>query len=208
MATARALVDLVAPRRTRRALEPTRGTRVLGDVVPRYDIEERHETRVRASAERVFEEALRVDMGAVPLARWIFPAREILLRTARAEGAARPRGLVEETTRLGWRVLVREEGRLLVLGAVTKPWEPNVVFRGLARDELAAFDEPGWVKIAWTLEAEPLTPSLARFRTETRAFATDEDARRRFRRYWRLVSPGVVLLRLALLRAVRVAAER
>ena len=54
-------------------------------------------------------------------------------------------------------------------------------------------------------EAEP-NPRRTRatvFRTETRARGTDEDARRRFRRYCRLFSPGIVLLRLVLLPAVR-----
>lgn len=211
MNTTRALIDLVAPQlgaRRARARERTRGSRLLDEVMPRYDVVERHETWVRAPVERVFHEAVNADLAGVPLVRSMFRAREVLFGSDARETPAAPRGLVDETTRLGWRVLVREEGRLLVLGAVTKPWEANVVFHGLSRDELAAFDEAGWVKIAWTLEAQPLAPSLTRLRTETRAVATDEGARRRFRRYWAFVRPGVVLVRLALLRAMRRAAER
>ena len=44
--------------------------------------------------------------------------------------------------------------------------------------------------------------------TETRIKGTDEEARRRFRRYWRVVMPGSALIRRAWLRAIRRRAER
>ena len=54
---------------------------------------------------------------------------------------------------------------------------------------------PDRVKIVWTLEAEPLAQDVTRFATETRAAGTDAGARAKFRRYWRLVGLGVVLIR-------------
>jgi hypothetical protein len=63
-----------------------------------------------------------------------------------------------------------------------------VTFSAVDPDRFAAFDAPGLVKIAWTLEVEPMH-GRTRFRTETRVVATDAEARRRFRRYWLLVSP-------------------
>src|SRR6185503_17742295 len=44
--------------------------------------------------------------------------------------------------------------------------------------------------------------------TETRVLLTDAVARSRFRRYWALVSPGVVLIRRQSLRIVKADAER
>lgn len=50
-------------------------------------------------------------------------------------------------------------------------------------------------------EADALLDALCRattslrFRSETRAVATDADARARFRNYWAFVSPGVSLIR-------------
>jgi hypothetical protein len=38
-------------------------------------------------------------------------------------------------------------------------------------ERFTAFAEPDLVKIVWTLEAEPLGPTLTRFRTEARAVA-------------------------------------
>ena len=81
-------------------------------------------------------------------------------------------------------------------------------FRALPPDEFAAFNEPGFAKIAWTLRAEPIGPNTSRFYTETRVMTTDADARKRFRRHWTMVSPGVRLIRRESLRLVRAVAER
>jgi hypothetical protein len=96
----------------------------------------------------------------------------------------------------------------LVMGAVTQPWRADVAFRALPPEEFAAFSEPGYVKIAWTLRADPIGPSTSVFRTETRAIATDSDSRVRFRRYWAFLSPGILLIRYELLRLLETEAER
>jgi hypothetical protein len=109
---------------------------------------------------------------------------------------------------MGWRVLAERPGREIALGAVTRPWDADVRFRGLAPEEFATFADPGYVKIAWTLEAEPRLQGGSLAITETRALATDAAARRRFRRYWFLARPGIVLIRRLALRLVRAEAER
>ena len=81
-------------------------------------------------------------------------------------------------------------------------------FRALPPDEFAAFNAPGFAKIAWTIRAEPTGPETSRFYTETRVATTDAEARKRFRRYWTMVSPGVRLIRRESLRLVRADAER
>src|SRR5262249_17231839 len=88
-----------------------------------------------------------------------------------------------------------------------KPWLPEVTFRPLTPESFAGFDEPGYVKIAWTLRVDPAFPTGTVFQTETRAHATDRDARDRFRRYWSRVVPGVVGIRWILLRRLKKAAE-
>jgi len=91
---------------------------------------------------------------------------------------------------------------------VTRPWEPNPVFRDLLPRDFTAFVEPGYVKIAWTLRADPLPDGTSIFRTETRALATDVEARAKFRNYWAMVSPGVALIRRAMLEPIKREAER
>jgi hypothetical protein len=75
-------------------------------------------------------------------------------------------------------------------------------------EAFAAFAEPDFVKIAWTLEAEPLGPALTRFRTETRVQATDEGARKKFNRCRRKFGIGIVLIRLLCVPALKKEAER
>jgi hypothetical protein len=94
------------------------------------------------------------------------------------------------------------------MGAVTQPWLADVVFRGVPPEDFAAFEEPDYVKIAWTVGVTPRDDGSSVFRTETRAVATDRAARARFRRYWTLVSPGIVLIRWEMLRLVKREAER
>ena len=94
------------------------------------------------------------------------------------------------------------------MGSVTEPWVPDVRFRQVAPDSFAGFQEPGLVKIVWTLEAEPLGGELTRFATETRVLATDDNARRKFRAYWRQFGIGLVLVRLLGVPAIRKEAER
>jgi hypothetical protein len=91
---------------------------------------------------------------------------------------------------------------------VTRPWEPDVTFHALPPDEFAAFRQPGFVKIAWTLRVDPIDDGTSMFRTETRAVATDGNARARFRGYWALASPGIALIRRFSLGPLKAAAER
>jgi len=61
---------------------------------------------------------------------------------------------------------------------------------------------------AWTLDAEEIGPAITRFAQETRAMPTDEDARIKFRRYWRWARFGIITIRLLMMPAVRRASER
>ena len=112
------------------------------------------------------------------------------------------------TKSIGWGVLAEVPGREVVMGAITRPWEADVTFRALPPAEFAAFAEPGFVKIAWTLRADPVGERESIFRTETRAVATDDAARQRFRSYWSWASPGIALIRWLSLEPLKREAER
>lgn len=174
--------------------------------VPAADTRDEQATEIRAPAHLVFETAQHVDLLAHPLVAAIMRVRSAVMGDTR-----RPRpasGIVAETRALGWGVLHERRDRALVMGAVARPWARDVTFRSVAPDAFAAFSEPNLVKIAWTLEVEPLAPARTRFRTETRVAATDDGARRAFRRYWTVVSPGIRVIRWAMLRTLRREAER
>lgn len=180
---------------------------LLDRFMPVYEVVERHQARVEAPAHVTLAVAREMDLFHLPVVRALIKAREILLG-ARGEADDRPRGLLAEAEALGWCLLAEVPGREVVVGAVTRPWEADVTFRTVAADVFAAFDEPGYVKIVWTLRADPLAPQASTFRTETRAAATDRGARARFRRYWALFAPGIWLIRAISLAPLQAEAER
>lgn len=179
----------------------------LDRFMPVYEVTEHHETRVAAPADVTFAAAAAMNLEQSPVISIIFRAREVLLRVPPGSQVP-PEPLLTQMRHLGWGELTEEPGRLIVMGAVTKPWEKHVIFRALPPGEFAAFSEPGYVKILWTLEAQPVTPETSVFRTVTRAQTTSADAREKFRRYWAFFSPGIWLIRYEALRAVRAQAER
>lgn len=180
---------------------------LLDRFIPTYEIVERHHIRIAAPAAVTLEAARNVDLQASPVVRTVIRAREVLLG-ATPDIRRRPRGLLAETQSLGWGVLADVPDRQVVVGAVTRPWEANVTFRALPPDQFAAFNEPGYVKIAWTIRAEAISETESVFRTETRAIATDPGARDKFRWYWSFLSPGIIVIRWATLDPVRKEAER
>jgi hypothetical protein len=180
---------------------------LLDRFMPVYDVAERHHISVGAPADVTFAAACETDLQQSAIVRAIFRAREVILGSE-PDAAVRPRGLLAVTKSLGWGVLAEVPGREVVMGAVTQPWKADVVFRPLPPDVFIAFDEPGYVKIAWTLRADPMGPGRSVFRTETRAVATDPSARAKFRRYWSFLSPGIIVIRQLMLRPVKAEAER
>jgi hypothetical protein len=181
-------------------------TSLIDPFMPRADIRESHEIIVLAPAETVFQVAEDFDLLSVPIVRSIFRLRERVFRVQ-----AKPRmhtGIVAETLSLGWGVLDYWPGRAIVMGAATQPWIGDVKFHAIPAEEFAAFAEPGYVKIVWTLEAQPLATSATRFRTQTRVVATDGISKARFLVYWVFAGPFIVLIRRIINRALRQEAER
>ena len=180
---------------------------ILDRLMPAFEVSSHHRVRVSAPAAITLSAAREMDLLDLPLVRAIIRGRELVLG-ATPERQIRPQGLLDEMLALGWRVLAEEPDREIVVGAVTQPWKANVVFRGLPASEFAAFNEPGYVKIVWTLRADPLGSAESMFHTDTRAVATDPQARANFRWYWSLFSPGMHLIRWASLAPLKRSAER
>ena len=180
---------------------------LLDQFMPVYDVVERHHIDVAAPADITYAAACEQDLMAGPLVRGIFRAREVLLGSE-PDTATHPRGLLAMTKSIGWGVLTEVPGREIVMGAVTQPWKANVVFRALPPDQFLAFADPDYVKIVWTLRADPMGAKASIFRTETRVVATNAAARAKFRRYWSFLSPGIILIRWASLKPLKAAAEQ
>lgn len=188
---------------------PEEADPLLDTFMPEYEVAERHSVPLPVPPEVALAKAAQIDLQRSVVIRAIFRMRELVLGAEDdASSGARPKGLVADITSLGWRMLAEAPGREMVFGAVTQPWLADVVFRGLAPAEFAGFCEPGHVKIAWTLRADPDGSGRSIFRTETRVVTTDPLARRKFRWYWARFSPGIVLIRRIMVGQLRRDAER
>ncbi|MGE5159952.1 MAG: hypothetical protein ACM3O5_00460 [Betaproteobacteria bacterium] len=179
----------------------------LDRYIPAPDVRERFETTVHAPAALVMEVATGFDLQSLRPVRAIFRLREVFMRSA-PHARRRPQGLLEEMRELGWGVLAEEPGRLVVCGARCQPWLADVKFTAIAPESFERYAGPDQVKIAWSLEADALSPDITRFAQETRAVGTDAAGRLKFLRYWRWARYGIVSVRLLMLPAVRREAER
>ena len=180
---------------------------LLDRFMPSYDVAERHHVRIAAPATVTLAAAQEMELLHSPSVRVIIKGRELILG-AKPDNRRRPRGLLAEVQSLGWGVLAEVPGREIVVGGVTKPWEANPTFRALPPDQFLGFSEHDYVKIVWTLRADPVGTAESIFRTETRVMTTDPAARAKFRRYWSFLSPGIILIRWVSLRPLKAEAER
>jgi hypothetical protein len=171
-----------------------------------FDIRERFERRVNAPPDIVMQTAYDIDMQSIWLIRAIINTRKFVLGGTPDE--RRAMGMVEETRKLGWGTLAEEPGRLLICGAVCQPWFGDVKFTAIPAEDFAAYNEPDQVKIVWSLEAEEAESGVTLFIHEVRAVATDDQARRKFLKYWRWARFGIIAIRLLLLPALHREAER
>lgn len=183
------------------------GSGLLDRFIPDPDVVEHHQIAIDAPADVVVATATQMRLLDSPAIRAIFRLRELAMG-GEPDPRPHPSALLEQMRSIGWVVLAERAGREVVLGAVTQPWLAAPVFRSIPAGEFEAFAEPGYVKIVWTLQADPVDETHAVFHTETRVCTTDAAARDRFRNYWSYVAPGVALIRLALLRPLKHEAER
>ena len=178
----------------------------LAQFIPAPEVSERHRLIVDALPENVFNIACNLESEDSKIAKLLFATRAFFMGAKNKPVLPRP--LVEQFKAIGWNVLAETPGREIVFGAVCKPWEGDVTFRPVPAEEFAAFAEPGYTKIAWGITVDRVGGLRTLIRTETRVSTTDDESRRRFRRYWAFVAPGVGLVRRELLRMIKRKAEK
>jgi hypothetical protein len=174
---------------------------LLDRFMPDCDIGERHALVIAAAPERVLAATRELRSKELPLFVVLMGLRGLpgLVRGRSVLRLDRP--LLDELVRLGF-VRLGESPHELVLGISGRFWRLDGGLRRVPAAEFASFAEPGWVQAAVDFHVED-HPDGTLLSTETRVAATDEHARRRFGRYWRVIRVGSVAIRWAWLRAIR-----
>lgn len=176
--------------------------------LPAYQFSERHERRVRATPERIFEAIHSVTADDIALFRTLTAIRNPgRLFGKQPEGILNPshRPVLEAARRSGFVELAEAPGRELVIG--TYVVRPAAGVRP-SPESFAALPLPGYAKAAMNFRVDPGPDGTCLLTTETRVFATDGWTALRFAPYWRLIYPGSSLLRRTWLGAIARRAEK
>lgn len=182
----------------------------LDQLLPHYDFGECHRRVIDASRDRVYDAVWTATLGEMPLVPLLFDLRSLPSMLAGKGSLPRKQDepLLAQMIASGFTLLADDPGREVVVGVIGQMWQPG---GGIARfhnaNEFLAFDQPGFVKVAmnFLLWGQEETTRLV---TETRIFATNRRARRKFALYWLPVRIGSGAIRRIWLRAIARRAER
>lgn len=193
---------------------------LIDELMPRYDVVERHRTLVRAAPAVVHAALREADLAGDPVSRTLLGLRALPAfavaaarspRAARAEWRERRAGRgtrLADFERAGFRVVAEQPNEEIVIGLLGRFWTPR---GGICADVSAATfgAEPpaGYALAPWNFSLHPLADGRTELRTETRVRCAP-DARTSFRLSWLVVRPGSGVIRRMMLRAIRVHAER
>jgi hypothetical protein len=182
---------------------------LIDQFLPRYEFAVVHAQVFRVPPEVCLRAARNVDLFRHPLIRVLLQLRALPQRaacrlTGRRDGGHHESAAtfrIEEMTRYGWDLL-GENPSEVVLGQIGHPWKAAGAAVGpvVAPTAWAAYDEPGYAKIALSLRVDPRGTTSSILTMETRVALTDAGSLRRFRRYWMVISPFSGLIRRMALR--------
>jgi hypothetical protein len=174
--------------------------------LPRWHFHEVHEITVQASPARVMKAVHDVSAREIRFFRGLMAIRGLGLR--RRDPVAEWQPLLGVALRGGFLLLEEDADREVVIGTAGQFWRmagTRVTLGGPA--DFLAFDRPGCAKVAMNFRLRDDGPGRTRVTTETRILALDDEARRKFGAYWRVIYPGSALIRRSWLAAIRARAE-
>jgi hypothetical protein len=173
--------------------------------LPRWHFNEVHETIVHAPPATVMKAARDVTAREIRFLRGLMAIRGLGLRGS-SEDAGSP--VLEIARRGGFIVLDEDADREVVFGVVGQFWRMSGArVRVATPAEFLAFGGPGHARAAINFRLEADGPRQTRVTTETRILALDDEARRKFGAYWRLIYPGSAIIRRSWLAAIKARAE-
>jgi len=180
---------------------------LLDDFVPACQFREVHAIRIHAPADAVFRAVKSVTAREIRFFRLLTWLRSPRLTRAREHILAAPadKPLLDVALRSGFLMLAEDPPREIVFGTLLCGRLPRI--SRPAPQDFREFARPGFCKTAMNFQLREEGGGWVRLTTETRVYALDASARRRFAVYWRVISPGSAFIRKMWLDAVRRRAE-
>ncbi len=184
----------------------------IDEFAPEFHFREHHTIVVSAPPARVYTAIKAVSADEIGLFK--------LLTSIRRFGRAGPESILnapgqqpilDVATRTGFLLLLDRPAVEVVLGSVVVA-PPRAARPGPRREftgeDFKALAQPGFAKATMNFRIRDLGNGTSRIDTETRVFATDSAALRRFTPYWRIIFPGSSILRITWLKAIKARAEK
>ncbi len=180
----------------------------LDEFAPVYQFHEVHRIHVRASRDRAYRAIKEVTADEILLFRTLTWLRRLGRSGPESILNAPERlPLLEVATRTSFLLLAEKPEREVVIGTlVLAPAGVRIKAQPTPQD-FKALDAPGFAKATMNFRLEDVETDTCVVTTETRVYATDASARRRFGAYWRVIYPGSALIRRMWLRAIKRRAE-
>ncbi|MGQ0650234.1 MAG: hypothetical protein ACT4P7_22050 [Gemmatimonadaceae bacterium] len=180
----------------------------LDEYMPRYQFHEFHSLHVAARPERVYDAIQNVQAGDI-----LFFTTLTWMRRFGRKGpesiinAPDTMPILEIATRTTFMTLADDPSREILVGTTVLAPTGRRKDTPQTPQAFRAVRDPGFALAAMNFRITPDESGGSLLTTETRVFATDPGARRRFARYWRVIYPGSALIRRRWLRAIRQRAE-
>jgi hypothetical protein len=187
---------------------------LLENVLPAYHFRVRRHIEIQSTADRVFEILNTIKPSEIPLFNTLFWIRSIpgrLLGLGNKYFVNDGTPLVEQALSLGFVILGETPNQEIVFGTIGQWWKPTgaAFYRFLSLKEFREFHQPGYARVCGNFYVDTQTRSdgLLLLTHETRVEATDSTAHAKFKLYWRVIYPGVALLRRMLLESIKAKVE-
>jgi hypothetical protein len=184
------------------------GTAHLAVFLPHYDFDERHEIKISAQPPIVFDKVMKLDLRRSLLIRTLFALRSLPGVFQRGGGRQPSLGLTMDTLlKSGFVLLAKNPDKEIVLGLVGRFWSACGDLQKINAEAFQQFNQPGFAKAVWNFSLHA-TSSGTILRTETRVKCLDDQSRKQFARYWRIVKPFSGWVRKEALRIIKSEAEK
>lgn len=165
----------------------------LDRLIPLPRLLELDHVDLAARPDRVWDLVRHGDLARSPLVRALFKLRTLpdcIAGRKTEPGRVVLDDLVSSPDQPGFQILTDDPPREVGVGAIGKVWHLDIPFVHVENAEAyAGFDQPDFVKVAWAVRVLPRGRQDCRVELEVRVDATDEEAWRAFRRYFRLIGP-------------------
>jgi hypothetical protein len=184
--------------------------------MPAYSLRQVDRLAVAADPEQAWKVVRALEGYRLPFVRLLFALRAVPdralarvrgRRAATAPAPPKPKSLsidaIANTPGPGFIMLGEEPEREVVVGSVGKFWQPSIEFAAITPETFAAFDRPGFGKVAWCLRVDPREDGGAWISFDLRVGTTDPGSLSRFRRYWWIIGRFSHAIRRSILRQFR-----